>query len=168
MVDSIDAEAEARGRSEAARANVVVVCRDAGSVQDAAGSAGAFSETGAPARIQVATRCDLAPSSRGLSTSSITGRGIAELRAAILESVAAVAPRSSPATTRLAVACEAARQSLAAAAAVVAQAATGGFVDESLLAADLRRAVAALADVTGAAIDSDLLDRIFSRHCIGK
>jgi tRNA U34 5-carboxymethylaminomethyl modifying GTPase MnmE/TrmE len=36
------------------------------------------------------------------------------------------------------------------------------------VAADLRRAAAALADVTGAAIDVDLLDRIFARHCIGK
>jgi tRNA U34 5-carboxymethylaminomethyl modifying GTPase MnmE/TrmE len=57
---------------------------------------------------------------------------------------------------------------LAAAAVAVARGASGGFVDESLVAADLRRGAAALADVTGAAIDVDLLDRIFSRHCIGK
>jgi tRNA U34 5-carboxymethylaminomethyl modifying GTPase MnmE/TrmE len=82
--------------------------------------------------------------------------------------VAAVAPRQSPATTRLAVACGSARRSLAAAAVAVARGASGGFVDESLVAADLRRGAAALADVTGAAIDVDLLDRIFSRHCIGK
>jgi tRNA modification GTPase len=166
--DAVAAEAQARGRREAARAEVVVVCRDAGGVGDAAGPAGMLAASGETTRIDVQTRCDLAPAARGLATSSVTGQGVAELRAAILCAVAAVAPRQSPATTRLAVACAAARRSLAAAAVAVARGAGGGFVDESLVAADLRRGAAALADVTGAAIDVDLLDRIFSRHCIGK
>jgi tRNA modification GTPase len=166
--DTVGVVAQARGRSEAARAEVVVVCRDAASVGDAAGLLSVAAETGAITRIDVTTRCDLAPVSTGLPTSSLTGRGIPELRSAILRAVAAVPPRSSPATTRLAVACEAARHSLAEAAATAAQGAGGGFVDESLLAAGLRRGAGALADVTGAVIDVDLLDRIFSRHCIGK
>ena len=165
--DAVAAEAQARGRREAARAAVVVVCLDAGS-DDAAGPAGVLAASGETTRIDVQTRCDLAPVSTGLPTSSLTGRGIPELRSAILRAVAAVPPRSSPATTRLAVACEAARHSLAEAAATAAQGAAGGFVDESLLAAGLRRGAGALADVTGAVIDVDLLDRIFSRHCIGK
>jgi tRNA U34 5-carboxymethylaminomethyl modifying GTPase MnmE/TrmE len=37
-----------------------------------------------------------------------------------------------------------------------------------MIATLLRQATAALAEVTGAAIGTDLLDRIFSRHCIGK
>jgi tRNA modification GTPase len=162
--DAVAAEAQARGRSEAARADVVVVCRDATAPdpgREATVAAG-------PIRIDVATRCDLAESTHGLVTSSRTGRGIAELRAAILAAVAAAPSRQSPATTRLAVACGLARQSLAEAAAGVTRTATGGFVDESLVAADLRRGAAALAEVTGAAIDVDLLDRIFARHCIGK
>jgi tRNA modification GTPase len=167
-VDAVVAEAQTRGRTEAAQADVVVVCHGAGSADDAAGSAGVLAETGATTRIDVATRCDLAPADRGLATSGVTGHGIAELRTAILAAVAAMPPRQSPATTRLAVACDVARQSLAGATLAVARAATGGFVDESLVAADLRRGAAALADVTGAAIDVDLLDRIFSRHCIGK
>jgi tRNA U34 5-carboxymethylaminomethyl modifying GTPase MnmE/TrmE len=36
------------------------------------------------------------------------------------------------------------------------------------VAVHLRSAVDALAEVTGATIGTDLLDRIFSRHCIGK
>lgn len=166
--DTVVVVAQARGRSEAARAEVVVVCRDAASVGDAAGLLSVAAATGAITRIDVTTRCDLAPVSTGLPTSSLTGRGIPELRSAILRAVAAVPPRSSPATTRLAVACEAARHSLAEAAATAALGAAGGFVDESLLAAGLRRGAGALADVTGAVIDVDLLDRIFSRHCIGK
>jgi tRNA modification GTPase len=168
LVDPVAAEAQARGWSEAARADLVVVCRDAGTPAHATGSPGGAAETGATPRIDVTTRCDLGPGSSGLATSSLTGRGIAELRGAILAAVATLPPRQSPATTRLAVACGSARQSLAAAAAAVARHASGGFGDESLVAADLRRAAAALADVTGAAIDVDLLDRIFARHCIGK
>ena len=124
--------------------------------------------TGATVRIHVTTRGDLGPVSTGLPTSSRTGRGIPQLRSAILRAGLALAPRSSPATTRLAVACEVARRSLAEAAATAARGEAGGFVDESLLAAGLRRGAGALADVTGAVIDVDLLDRIFSRHCIGK
>ncbi len=162
--DAVAAEAQVRGRSEADRADVVVICRDAA----APDSGPAVVEPGGRAHIDVATRCDCAPVARGLATSTLTGRGIPELRAAILAAVAAAPPRQPSATTRLAVACGSARQSLAEAAAAVAGHATGGFGDESLVAADLRRAAAALADVTGAAIDVDLLDRIFARHCIGK
>jgi tRNA modification GTPase len=162
--DPDTADAQARGLREAARADVVVVCRDAAAPEpgrEATVAAGL-------SRIDVTTRGDLAPVATGLATSSVTGRGIAELRAMILAAAAAVPPRPSPATIRLAVACGAARQSLAEAAVAVARHAAGGFGDESLVAADLRRAAETLADVTGATIDVDLLDRIFSRHCIGK
>jgi tRNA U34 5-carboxymethylaminomethyl modifying GTPase MnmE/TrmE len=57
---------------------------------------------------------------------------------------------------------------MAAAAAAIAGAAAGGFVDESIVAGHLRRAADVLADITGAELGTDLLDRIFSRHCIGK
>ena len=167
-LDAVAAEAQARGRREAAGADVVVVCRDAGTAGDAAGLASLLAAIGDPTRIDVQTRCDLAPAAPHLATSSVTGQGVAELRAAIISAVASVAPRQSPATTRLAVACGSARRSLAAAAVAVDRGVAGGFMDESLVAADLRRGAAALADVTGAAIDGDLLDRIFSRHCIGK
>jgi tRNA modification GTPase len=62
----------------------------------------------------------------------------------------------------------AAHAALAAALADVRIAATGRSVDEALVAAHVRRAVDALGEVTGATIGTDLLDRIFSRHCIGK
>jgi len=63
----------------------------------------------------------------------------------------------------------------AAAAAAIADAhdqvgaiADGRGVDEAIVAGSLRAAADALAEATGAAIATDLLDRIFSRHCIGK
>ena len=64
---------------------------------------------------------------------------------------------------------------MAAASAAVAEAAgiaaigsAGGVAEEPLLAEALLVAIDALGEVTGATIGTDLLDRIFSRHCIGK
>jgi len=167
--DPVAAEASRRGRAEVSRADVVVICHDAAG--DPCGereSRAAASAAGGRRRLDVATRCDIATPRAGLPTSSITGLGLAAVREAILRAVADLSPPQSPATTRLAVACASARRSLASASARAGRAAAAGFVDESLVAADLRRAADALADVTGAAVDVDLLDRIFARHCIGK
>lgn len=159
----VAAAAETRARVELARADVLVVCRDA-----AAGSGPTFQHATAP-RIEVATRADLpGAAADGLATSSLTGMGIAELRGEILRVVAALPPRGSPATVRLATGCAAARRALAAAEVAIAEAVAGGVVDESIVAGHLRQAADALADVTGAAIGTDIVERIFSRHCIGK
>ncbi len=160
----IAAEAAARARDAITRADLVLACRDAA-------ADGGREPPAAQTAIEVLTRCDLAerlPAGGGIATSSRTGRGIAELRAAILAAVARLARGGSPATLRLAVGCQEARAALAEAAAAVAAATAGAFVDESLVAAHLRAAALALADVTGADLGPDLLDRIFARHCIGK
>ena len=44
----------------------------------------------------------------------------------------------------------------------------GGSLDEALLAVLLRQAIDSLGEVTGAVVGTDILDRVFSRHCIGK
>jgi len=171
--DAIARAARARARDVIERAEVVLACRDAAGPV----AAGAF---GRAARIDVVTRCDRAAPAgsvsaapppgepAAISTSSHTGVGIDRLRAAILEAVGRLPRGGSPATLRLAVGCDSARAALAAAGEAAAVAARGGFVDESLVALRLRQAVDALGEVTGAAIGTDLLDRIFSRHCIGK
>ena len=41
-------------------------------------------------------------------------------------------------------------------------------IDEAVVAGSLHAAAESLADATGAALGTDLLDRIFARHCIGK
>jgi tRNA U34 5-carboxymethylaminomethyl modifying GTPase MnmE/TrmE len=43
-----------------------------------------------------------------------------------------------------------------------------GGRDEAIVAGLLHQAVAALGEVTGVELGTDLIDRIFSRHCIGK
>ena len=102
------------------------------------------------------------------SPSSRDGTGIHALRLAILRDVASLPAASAGATVRMRVGIDAARQSLAAAAAIAAAARTGAICDEAIVAADLGRAIAALGEVTGAELGNDLIDRIFARHCIGK
>jgi tRNA modification GTPase len=51
------------------------------------------------------------------------------------------------------------------------QAALNGYQDDmplDLISLDLRAAVQALGEITGACIDDELLDRIFRDFCIGK
>jgi tRNA modification GTPase len=164
--DAIEGAAVAAAREQIARADVVVACRDA---RDPG------TDPILPAhvpRIAVLTRCDRSAAAEAVAgcvrTSTVEGTGIDELRSAIHAAVAAVPPRESPATLRLAVGAAAARAAVAAVLPAVRAAAEGGAVDEALVAAQLRRAVDALGEVTGAEIGTDLLDRIFSRHCIGK
>jgi tRNA modification GTPase len=161
--DAIAAEAVARARAAIARADVIIACRDT--------TSSAPPDAAPQGAIRVVTRCDLAQATLpadAIATSSRTGVGIDELKNAILAAVTRLTHRGSPATLRLAIGCQAASDALADAILAVQAALTGQFVDESLLAIHLRQAVDALADVTGATVDTDLLNRIFARHCIGK
>lgn len=162
---TIDAAAADVARREIARADLVVVCRDAGDASAAMLAAWVTTDT---RRIAVVTRCDrdagAAVGADEHATSAVTGHGIGELRDAILTAVAALPPRGSPATLRLAAGLEAAGGALAAAETLL----THDHADEPLLAAHVRQAIDALDEVTGRSMGADLLDRIFARHCIGK
>ena len=167
--DAIDARAIAVARSELARADVVVICRDA------ADPAWPSVPEGVQAvRLDVVTRCDQAtgqPDTEArpaIRTSSVTGAGIEPLRAAILAAIARLPPRSSPATLRMTVGLDAASTAVAEARRLVGLSGVAGLPDEAVVAGCVRRAVESLGEVTGAEIGVDLLDRIFSRHCVGK
>ena len=163
--DPVGIAARSRADAEVSRADVVVACRDAGD------------ESAAPAvvrvggRIDVITRCDRAgpgiAAGAAIGTSATTGRGIADLKAAIDAAVAGL-PAAESATLRMRVAATAVGAAVAEARRHVEDAVSGRAMDEAVVAGCLRTAAEALAEVTGAAIGGDLLDRIFSRHCIGK
>ena len=167
---AIEWAAAERARGEIARADVVVVCSDAGAALATAPSR----LPAATPRIDVLTRCDLAmppACSRVASicvTSSRSGAGIAALKSAILNAVAQLPSGRSPATLRMQVGVAAAREAVGAASAAAAAARSGGTRDEAIVAGMLHQAVAALGEVTGVELGTDLIDRIFSRHCIGK
>jgi tRNA modification GTPase len=165
---AIDAAAADVARREIARADLLVVCRDALAAGMAAAARPPAGGDSHPLRIDVVTRCDrgedVAIRADEHATSAVTGRGIGELRGAILAAVAGLPQRGSPATLRLAAGLEAARAALSAAARELEH----EQADEPLLAAHVRRAIDALDEVTGRSMGADLLDRIFARHCIGK
>jgi len=160
--DAVAAAAIGVAEAEMARADVVVVCRDAVSA-DAPPDV-----PPGPVRIDVLTRCDRgAPLAQGLgviATSSRAGLGIDEVRRAIFDAVARLEARGPTATLRMRVGVDDARSGIGAA----RSAATGIARDEALVAGHLGRAVAAVGAITGREMGEDLLDRIFERHCIGK
>jgi len=164
--DDVGAAARERAAAEATRADVVVACRDARDGGEPTGWAADVP------RIDVLTRCDRGSSAesacRAIATSSQFGTGIESLRAAIRDALSLLPGRGAAATVRMAVGADAARAAIEEARAGASAAAGGAAIDESLVAASIRRAVESLADITGAAIGSDLIERIFSRHCIGK
>jgi len=161
-IGPVAAAAIRAAEAEVARADVLLVCRDAsdpGVVPDI------------PAgreRIDVLTRCDRGavgrPRGGAILTSSHDGRGIDDVRRAIVAAVQRLEPRGSTATLRMRVGVEEARAEI-----LRAQASAGAAVrDEALVAGHLGRAVAAIGTITGRDMGDDLLDRIFERHCIGK
>ena len=166
----IERAAAERASTEIARADVVVVC------SDAAASVGTVPPPFplASPRIDVFTRCDLATPSPCLEyasafvTSSRSGAGVAAVRSAILGAVANLPGGRSPATLRMRVGVTAAREAVVAACAAAESTRSGGPRDEAIVAGLLHQAVSAVGEVTGVEIGTDLIDRIFSRHCIGK
>ena len=101
-----------------------------------------------------------------VGTSSLTGAGIAELRQAIYQCITD-GLSSTDVVAGTAIRCgESLRK--AASAVLRAQRAVAAAAGEEIVAAELRLALDDLAQVVGAVYTEDILDRIFSRFCIGK
>lgn len=121
-------------------------------------------------RIVVRTKSDLVPTGSSscpgvLHVSSFTGQGLEELKAAIVARLTeSVSVQLLPVTlARCRDAIEEASESLSRAVAL----AKSGHCEE-LVAGELRFALDALGRITGTVYTDDILDRIFSRFCIGK
>jgi tRNA U34 5-carboxymethylaminomethyl modifying GTPase MnmE/TrmE len=84
--------------------------------------------------------------------------------------VAGLPAGGTPATVRLRAGLSTARDALAAALRESGGPAGGTRPggDDAVVAALVRRAATAIGEVTGRDIGPELIDRIFSRHCIGK
>jgi tRNA modification GTPase len=122
----------------------------------------------------VMTKCDhitkLALKVPAMHTSSRTGVGLNNLRAAIREALTAQTGEASVVASTAARVRESIRlatESLSRAHQLVVPQALHQTAEE-LVAAELRAALAELGKVVGAVYTDDLLDRIFSRFCIGK
>jgi tRNA modification GTPase len=122
-----------------------------------------------PERLVVWTKCDqpldvdLPPGA--IATSARTGTGLDELRRQLAESLADIEPSESAGLT--AQRCD---ESLRAASRTLerARALNATAAGDELVAAELRTALGELGKVAGVVYTDDILDRVFSRFCIGK
>jgi tRNA modification GTPase len=172
-VDGIEAQAQELGGRERAGADIIVDCLDA-----SARAPAALLPRAAPSepsdhgkrddpdrRVLVATKCDIGRAPHGrLPTSSVTGAGIGRLRETL---VGCASEQSRPGLSESFGRCgrhlDLCLEHLRRSHSLVL------FEDPmEILALELRLALDELGQVVGAVYTDDLLDRIFSRFCIGK
>ncbi|MEN6405719.1 MAG: tRNA modification GTPase [Thermoguttaceae bacterium] len=160
----IERKAESLAISQRAAADVELFCLDATQPLDDWEREQLTSAS--QRRIVVWTHCDLAQSVGpiGLATSSATGLGIAALREQLRERLVLAGRHRGVSVAGTAVRCadslRLAGRSLRRAQRVAGQ--------EELAAVELRTALTELGKIVGAVYTDDVLDRIFSRFCIGK
>jgi tRNA modification GTPase len=158
----IDGQAQALGREQARAADLVLLCVEAGRQPDEQEQARLRQSN--PPVAGVATKCDLSrPSFGEVATSAATGAGLDALRALIAGRARAARPALAPSVSRC-------RHHVAACLGRLRRAHQMVLFGEppELVALELRGTLDELGEMTGAVYTDDLLDRIFSRFCIGK
>ena len=169
--DTIAEQAQQVGTEQLGRADLVLWCVPCDEVANPARGNWLRQTTGAEV-VGVRTKCDdhLRAGVRervpfdGIPTSAVVAGGLAELRVALVERVAAVArPALAPSLSR----CRHHVETGVAALRRAHEHAREGDPPE-LIALALRESLAEVGAMAGAVYTEDLLDRIFSRFCIGK
>jgi tRNA modification GTPase len=161
--DTIEEQAQTLAQEQSERADLVLLCLRAGESLDTA-------ETQFLARIQppvigVSTQCDRGVAHpESLPTSAVTGIGLEDLKRLLADKARSRAqPALAPSLSRCRHHVETCLEMLRRAHAIVL------YNDPpELLALELRGALEQLGEMVGAVYTDDLLDRIFSRFCIGK
>jgi tRNA modification GTPase len=159
----IQNQAQSLGREQTRQADLVLLCLEGGRVPDETEQAW-LNRAGCRA-IAVATKCDLMPApSAELQTSAVTGTGLDALRSLLAEHARRRRqPALAPSISRCRHHVTACLEHLRRAHAVVL------YEDPpEILALEVRGALDQLGEMVGAVYTDDLLDRIFSRFCIGK
>jgi tRNA modification GTPase len=159
----IHEQAQALGREQAERADLVLLCIGAG--RDLTPEEESLLQQVVPPVIGVATKCDVGQPQPGLlPTSAMTHAGLSDLRAMLAERARVQArPALAPSLSRCRHHVDACLQSLRRAHHAVL------FQEPAeILALELRTGLDQLGEMVGAIYTDDLLDRIFSRFCIGK
>ena len=157
--DGIESQAQKLGTAQRGEADLVCVCVEAGGAVDAEEEALLRQE----ATVLVRTKGDLVRG-EGILTSAVTGEGIQGLRALLVQRAAMrSAPALAPSVSRCKNHVRACLEHLRRAHAIVLES-----DPPEILALELREALHQLGEMVGAVYTEDLLDRIFSRFCIGK
>ncbi len=162
-VNGVEGQAQSLGREQMQQADLVLLCLDAGLA--ASEEEQALRQRAAPPVVAIATKCDLAPGPPDvLATSAVQRTGLSELRTLLAERARRHRrPALAPSLSRC-------RHHVEACLVHLRQAHTFVVNQEppELLALELRCALEELGALVGAVYTDDLLDRIFSRFCIGK
>lgn len=157
----IERQAQALGRQQQSEADLTLVCVEAGTAPDADEMAVLDGERPA---VLIATKCDLRGSQSGLATSAVTGAGLSELKELLRRRARGrPAPALAPSVARCRHHVAACLEHLQRAHALVLE-----QDPPEILALELREALHQLGELAGAVYTDDLLDRVFSRFCIGK
>lgn len=161
---TIEEQAQALSRQQTEQADLVLWCIEAGKPDDGRETRLRFHDDSS-AVVIVATKCDLATPPPGrLATSAVTGVGIDALRRLLAERARTQAQQPlAPSLSRC-------RHHVEACVDHLRQAHEAVLFEEpaEILALQLRSALDELGELVGAIYTDDLLDRIFSRFCIGK
>ncbi|MCA9221714.1 MAG: hypothetical protein KDA71_15385 [Planctomycetales bacterium] len=119
----------------------------------------------------MATKCDSPasgdPGQPWICTSSVTGQGIDLLRAQIAAAIESLDKSNGDSVVGTAARCIGSLVAAESAIEAAIRYVHGGDGHE-YVSSELRLAAAALGEVTGAVYSDDILDRVFSRFCIGK
>ena len=164
---AIEAQAQELGREQASRADLLLLCLEAGVPLSA--EEGALLGRKKPPVLAVATKCDRCATAvtavvQALPTSAVTGAGLERLRSLLAGRARAHArPALAPSLSRC-------RHHVAACLENLRRAHSAALFSDpaEILALELRGALDQLGEMVGAVYTDDLLDRIFSRFCIGK
>jgi tRNA modification GTPase len=159
----IESQAQALGRSRQADADLVLLCVEAG-VEPSAEEVALLSQEHPPVET-VTTKSDLAtPRDGWVATSAVTRQGLSELRRLIAgRARSRPQPALAPSVSRCKGHVAACLDHLRRAHAVALE-----QDPPEILALELREALERLGEMVGAVYTDDLLDRVFSRFCIGK
>jgi tRNA modification GTPase len=168
--NDLETAAQNAARQQAERANLTLLCLDASRPLTAWERD--ESNQRSDERLIVWTKCDLPRggskdhSTDAVFTSSRTGHGIQELKQAIAQAL----DRTVSEAGVVAGTADRCRQSLRLAGEALgrARSAVWSTAGEELIASEIRLALDELGQVVGAIYTEDILDRIFSRFCIGK
>jgi tRNA modification GTPase len=159
----ITAQAQTLGREQSEEADLVLLCAGAG--RDLTPDEEKWLAQRRPPVVGVATKCDLgAPAPGLLPTSSKTHTGLPDLKRLLADRARSHArPAMAPSLSRCRHHVDACLQCLRRAHHAVL------FAEPpEILALELRTALDQLSEMVGAVYTDDLLDRMFSRFCVGK
>jgi len=161
---AIEEQAQTLSHGQAGQADLLLLCIEAGKPDDEEEPRLQI-RADSPAVVAVATKCDLATPPPGrLATSAVTGAGVDDLLNLLAERARTQARQAlAPSLSRCRHHVEACLDHLRRAHETV-------LFEEppEILALQLRSALNELGEMVGAIYTDDLLDRIFSRFCVGK